>query len=137
MSLKAWKDIYPEAEVIGPQGLEIKNTSVKFDFLFTPDNLERTFGDHEIVAHYFPGYASREIAFLHVSTKTLLNADLAENLPAKEQYSETNEDPASGFWTKLFIKMFSPDNWIHNFVIWNVFSKDKQYILGDKADSGR
>jgi hypothetical protein len=71
---------------------------------------------------------SREIAFLHVATKTLLNADLAENLPAKEQYSETNEDPASGFWTKLFIKMFSPDNWIHNFVIWNVFSKDKQYV---------
>ena len=129
MSLHAWKELYPDAEVIGPQGLEVKNTSVKFDFLFTPEELDKTFGDGEIIAHYFPGYDSKEIAFLHVPTRTLLNADLAENLPAKEQYSESSEDPTKGFWTGLFIKMFSPDNWIHNFVIWHVFSKDKKYVL--------
>ena len=127
MSLKEWKDLYPEAEVIGPQGLDVKFAEVKFDFLFTPDQLDRTFGDDEIIAHYFPGYDSREIAFLHVPSKTFLNADLAENLPGKEQYSQSGVDPASGFWTGLFIKMFSPNNWIHNFVIWHVFSKDKTY----------
>ena len=129
MSLKEWKDLYPEAEVIGPQGLDVNLPEVKFDFLFTPEQLDRTFGNDEIIAHYFPGYASKEIAFLHVPSKTLLNADLAENLPAKEQYSQSGVDPASGFWTGLFIKMFSPNNWIHNFVIWHVFSKDKTYEL--------
>ena len=127
MSLKEWKDLYPEAEVIGPQGLDVKVPNVKFDFLFTPDDLNHTFGEDEIIAHYFPGYDSKEIAFLHVPSKTLLTADLAENLPANEQYSQSGLDPASGFWTGLFIKMFSPNNWIHNFVIWHVFSKDKTY----------
>jgi hypothetical protein len=129
MYLKDWKDLYPEAEVIGPQGLDVNLPAVKFDYLFTPDNIDRTFGNNEIVAHYFPGYDSKEIAFLHVPSKTMLNADLAENLPANEQYSQTSEDPASGFWTRLFIKMFSPNNWIHNFVIWYVFSKDKKYAI--------
>ena len=126
MSLKQWKDIYPDAQVIGPQGLDInlKNT-VKFDFLFTPDNLDMTFGDGEMIAHYFPGYESKEIAFLHVPSKTMLNADLAETLPATEQYSQSGENATTGFWTGLFIKMFSPNNWIHDFVIWYVFSKDK------------
>jgi hypothetical protein len=125
MSLKAWKDLYPDVEVIGPQGLEVKNTSVKFDFLFTSEDLDRTWGDGEIVAHYFPGYASKEIAVLHVPTRTFFNADLAENLPAKEAYSATKEDPTSGFKTWLFMKMFSPDNWIHNFVLGHVFGKNK------------
>jgi hypothetical protein len=126
MSLKQWKDIYPDAQVIGPQGLDVnlKNT-VKFDFLFTPDNLDMTFGDGEMIAHYFPGYESKEIAFLHVPSKTMLNADLAETLPATEQYSQSGENATTGFWTGLFIKMFSPNNWIHDFVIWYVFSKDK------------
>jgi hypothetical protein len=129
MSLKAWKDLYPEAELIGPQGVEVKVTDLKFDFLFTDDKLERSFGSNEIVAHFFPGYDSKEVAFLHVPTKTLLNADLAENLPAREQFSLSGVDPESGFWTSLFIRMFSPNNWVHNFVIWHVFAKDKTYVL--------
>ncbi len=129
MSLKEWKDLYPEAEVIGPQGLDVNLPEVKFDFLFIPEQWDRTFGNDEIIAHYFPGYDIKEIAFLHVPSKTLLNADLAVNLPAKEQYSQSGVDPASGFWTRLFIKMFSPNNWIHNFVIWHVFSKDKTYEI--------
>jgi len=93
--------------------------------------LDRTFGDDEVVAHYFPGYVSKEIAFLHVPSKSLLNADLAENLPAKEAYSTGDEDPTGGFFTGLFIKMFSPNNWIHNFVIWRVFAKDKTLMIRD------
>ena len=131
MYLKAWKDLYPDAEVIGPQGLDVTLPSVGFDYLFTQENLDRTFGDNEIVARFFPGYESKEIAFLHVPSKTLLNADLAENLPSTEQYSKTGENAASGFWTGLFVKMFSPNNWIHNFVIWHVFSKDKTYSLSE------
>jgi hypothetical protein len=128
MSLKEWKTAYPDAEVIGPQGLDVTLKDLTFDFVFTPEQVDKSFGDNgEIVAHYFPGYTSKEIAFLHVPSKTFLTADLAENLPAKEQYSQSGESAEGGFWTGLFIKMFSPNNWIHNFVIWNVFSKDKTY----------
>ena len=101
-----------------------------FDFQFTPQNIERTFGDNEIVAHYFPGYFSHEIAFLHVPSKTMFNADLADNLPAKEAFSKTNENAESGFRTTLMKKIFSPDNWIHNFVLRHVFTKDKLYVFG-------
>jgi hypothetical protein len=98
---------------------------VKFDFLFTSQNIDRTFGDNELVAHFFPGYASKEIAFLHVPSRTFLNADLAENLPAREAFSQSGVDPVSGWKTSLFIKLFSPGNWLHNFAIWHVFGKDK------------
>lgn len=128
MFLKQWKEAYPDAEVIAPQGIDDKFKDFKVDFTFTPENLDRTFGDNEIQAHYFPGFAVRDIAILHVPSGTLLNADLAENLPAKEQYSQTSEDGASGFWTGVFIKLFSPNNWLHNFAIWNVFAKDKEYV---------
>jgi hypothetical protein len=139
MYLKDWKGVYPEAEVIGPQGLDANlNGAVKFDFLFTPQTLDKSFGDGdgEVIAHYFPGYDSKEIAFLHAPSKTMLNADLAETLPAKEQYSQSGEDATTGFWTKLFIKMFSPNNRLHDFVVWNVFSKDKTYNLPDCPDPG-
>ena len=128
MSLKAWKDLYPDAEVIGPRGLEGKIPNLKFDFQFNPNKLERTFGNNEIIAHYFPGHATNELAFLHVPSKTMFIADLAENLPAKEAFSLTGENPASGFSTALFTKIFSPNNWIHNFVLAYGTTKDKVYI---------
>ena len=126
--MKSWKEAYPEAQLIGPEGLDI---GTKFDLVFTPDNLDQTFGDNEILAHYFPGSANKDIAFLHVPSKTLLNADLVFNLPAKEQYSQTEIDPTSGFWTQFFIKIFTPHNWIHNFAVWYVFTKDKVAMKRD------
>jgi hypothetical protein len=127
MSLSEWKKAYPAAEVIGPKGLETAHPEIKFDYLFTADKLDRTFGDNEITAHFFPGFKSKEIAFLHVHSKTFLNADLAENLPAKEAYSTSGVDPTSGFQTGLFIKMFSPNTFLHNFVLQG-FVKDKAYV---------
>lgn len=124
MSLGEWKTAYPDAEVIGPKGLDTSHPEIKFDFLFTESQLERTFGDNEITAHFFPGFKSKEIAFLHIHSKTFLNADLAENLPAKEAYSTSDVDPTSGFRTGLFMKMFSPNNWLHN-VFLGVFVEDK------------
>jgi len=129
--LKAWKEVYPQAEILGPQGLEKNLKDLKLDFEFTPEKLERTFGNNEIIAHYFPGYASKEVAILHVPSKTLLNGDLAVNLPAREAFSRSDVDPVSGWKTSLFLKIFSPNNWIHNFAIWHLFSKDKAYVSAD------
>jgi hypothetical protein len=124
MSLSEWKTAYPDAEVIGPKGLDTAHPEIKFDYLFSADSLDRTFGDNEITGHFFPGFKSKEIAILHVPSKTFFNADLAENLPAKEAYSTSGVDATSGFQTGLFIKMFSPNNWLHNFVL-GVLVEDK------------
>ena len=128
MSLKAWKDVYPEAEVIGPQELDSIAEDLTFDFMFTPETLERTFGNNEIIAHYFPGYASKEVAFLHVPSKSLLNGDLAENLPANEAFSLSGISAPTGWQTRLFLKLFGPNNWLHNFAIYHILSKDKVYV---------
>ena len=132
MSLKAWKQAYPEATVIGPKPLADKLTDVKFDIVMTPEHLDEGFGDDEILIHYFPGYFSFEIAVLHVASGSFFNADLAECLPALEAFSKTPEvDPKTGFKTHLFMKMFSPHNWLHEFVLGNVLAKDKNAMKRD------
>jgi hypothetical protein len=126
MSLKAWKDLYPEALIIGPANLVPKVHDVKFDFTFTPERLDGAFGDNEILVHFFPGYFSKELSFLHVPTGTFFNADLADNLPAFEAFSKTDVDPTKGFWTALFMKIFSPHNFIHNAFYLHYFTIDKK-----------
>ena len=125
MSIPEWKKAYPEAQVIGPKGVDEKLPDIKFDYLFTQAELDKTFGENEVQAHLFPGYFHAEIAFLHVPSKTFLNADLAENLPATEQFSASGDNATSGFLTGVFIKMFSPHNWLHNFLVLHAFTKDK------------
>ena len=125
LSIPEWKKAYPEAQVIGPKGVDEKLPDIKFDYLFTEAELDKTFGDNEIQTHSFPGYFHAEIGFLHVPSKTFLNADLAENLPATEQFSTSGVDATGGFLTWVFIKMFSPHNWFHNFLLLHGFTKDK------------
>lgn len=36
---------------------------------------------------YFPGFRNKDVAFLHVPSRTLIQADLLFNLPATEQVS--------------------------------------------------
>lgn len=39
----------------------------------------------QIKACYFSGFQNQDVAFLHVQSKTLIEADLLFNLPGKEQ----------------------------------------------------
>jgi hypothetical protein len=123
--LKTWHEAYPESEVIGPDALTQKAKDQKFDFVFTSDVIDRTFGENEVKAHYFPGHRFKEILFLHVPSGSIFNGDAAENLPSTEAFSKTSLDPTTGFMTKLISKMFSPNNWLHNFATQYVFTVDK------------
>lgn len=123
--MKSWKDLYPEAEVIGPDALVPKVKDQPFDFVFTSDVIDRTFGENEVKAHYFPGHLFKEIIFLHVPSGSMFNGDAAENLPATESFSKTSENPTSGLMTKFLSKTFRPNNWLHNFAIQHVFAADK------------
>jgi hypothetical protein len=48
-------------------------------------------GPPQLKLQYFPGHVNKEIAVLHMPTKTLVEADLYFNLPPTEQYSKTSQ----------------------------------------------
>lgn len=138
LHLTAWKKAYPDAEVIGPEGLWEKRQSVPefkdtpFQHVFTkeknttqggPQKISDEF-DAEFDKEYVHGHGSRELIFLHKPSKTLIEADLLFNLPAREQYSRTNEAPNSGILTRFVIPLLSttpPATW-HKRFAWYILS---------------
>ena len=112
--LGPWSQEYPDASVIGPEGLPEKREAdpatrgTKFSHVFTAGNkrdmkISPEF-DAEFSYEYFNSHQNRELVFLHKPSGTLIQADLMFNLPATEQYSKTKpfEDPTAGFMNRLF-----------------------------------
>lgn len=104
MSLGEWHQAYPQAKVIGPEGLAEKRASQKkehvpFSTIFTQtnkhalrvgDDFDRDF-DYE----YVGSHVNREIVVHYRPDRTLIQADLIFNLPAIEQYSRVNNNKTS------------------------------------------
>ncbi|EEP78851.1 conserved hypothetical protein [Uncinocarpus reesii 1704] len=115
-----WKAAFPDAKVIGPEGLQekreknvkTKDTS-KVDFVFTPKNRHNpdTFPEFnaEFETQYLPSHPNREIVVFHKPTKTLLQADLFFNLPATQQYEKERGGATQGILTKLFLPVWSTE----------------------------
>lgn len=111
IQLTPWKEAFPDAEIIAPEGLWEKRQSVpeykdtKFDHIITKhtrhekQSISEEF-DAEFEMEYVYGHPSRELVFLHKPSCTLIEADLLFNLPAREQYSKTQDGP-SGLLTKI------------------------------------
>ena len=59
--------------------------------------------DAEFDVEYVGSHANKELVLCHKPDRTLIEADMMFNLPAREQFSRTGEDPTSGALTKLFI----------------------------------
>lgn len=107
-----WSRKYPNAEVIGPEGLPEKresdeaNKGIKFSHVFTKSNKrDLKIGpefDAEFEYEYFDAHQNKELVFLHKPSKTVIEADLVFNLPAHEQYSKQPGGATSGIFTKLF-----------------------------------
>ena len=106
--LKQYADAYPQAKVIGVLGLEEKNKDVKFQGLYGVDPQGTKYGfedevclsmqfvsrranelidsacsTEQISARFFSTFPNRDVAFFHKDSKTMINADLLFNLPAK------------------------------------------------------
>jgi len=112
-----WKKAYPQAVVIGVEGLPDKRKDVNFDYVFTKDEsltLPQSFTD-EFDAVYFPGFVNKDLVVYHRPTKTLLEADLLFNLPAHEQYSKSTKNPKSGV-TFLFNALTWQSTWSKRFL---------------------
>jgi len=109
--LGPWHEAFPNAKVIGPDGLPEKrkkqnNEPVPFAVVYTDANKATLTVDPEFDAEfdveYFGGHMNKELVFLHKPSKTLIQADLLFNLPATEQFSKAGGDATSGILTKLF-----------------------------------
>ncbi|KAI1001381.1 hypothetical protein K3495_g6819 [Podosphaera aphanis] len=119
--LSSWSSAYPKARVIGMEPLAQKRialnrtdptiTLLDWSTLFTSQNKrEITISpefDAEFDYEYIDGHINRELVFVHKPTKTLIEADLLFNLPATEQYSRSDEDPAGGLFSKAVKKLDS------------------------------
>ncbi|KAF8886131.1 hypothetical protein BD779DRAFT_1673311 [Infundibulicybe gibba] len=91
-----YKRAYPEAKVIGVEPLvaKKKKQGLVLDGAYGADPPETLYGfEEEIKACYFSGFSSKDVAWFHVATKTLIQADLLFNLPGYEQYSKVKKSP--------------------------------------------
>ncbi|PYH98487.1 hypothetical protein BO71DRAFT_395266 [Aspergillus ellipticus CBS 707.79] len=140
LHLKSWKEAFPDAAIIAPEGLWEKrqsNPQTKdagpFEHVFRkdaqgPQSISEEF-DAEFETEYVHGHPSRELVFYHRPSRTLIEADLLFNLPAREQYSKSKESATSGLLTKIVSPLMSansPATWQKRFV-WYVLSS------GDRA----
>ena len=113
--LSEWAAAYPSAKLLGVDGLPEKRQKSKetagtrFEHVWTQKNkldmkVDPEF-DREFNVEYVGSHANKELVFCHKPDRTLIEADMMFNLPAKEQYSRTGEDPSGGWLTRLFIGM--------------------------------
>ncbi|KAF5352157.1 hypothetical protein D9758_009199 [Tetrapyrgos nigripes] len=110
--LSEFKRAYPDAKLIAPQGAteNVADKSLKFDGVWGRDPPDTMYGFEEEIKHcYFSGFINKDVAFLHVESKTLIEADLLFNLPPKEQYSQS---PSSGQVPGF--SNFGPSSWLHS-----------------------
>ena len=116
--LGPWHKAYPQAKLIGPEGLAEKRASrkkkdeaVPFSTVFARaakrdlrvgDDFDRDF-DYE----YVDGHPNRELVFFHRPDRTLIQADLLFHMPATEQYSRTGVSATAGLPSSLFARAMS------------------------------
>ncbi|KAF9894556.1 hypothetical protein FE257_006441 [Aspergillus nanangensis] len=138
----SWKDAYPDAEILAPEGLlekrqsspEYKNTP--FQHIFRKeDGGKRSISpefDKEFETEYVYGHQSRELVFLHKRSLTLIEADLLFNLPAREQYSRTGESATSGCFTSMISPLLSaqpPATWQKRFQWYLLSGADRRAYI--------
>ena len=134
--LGPWHAAYPNATVIGVEGLPEKrasqqNENVPFGVVFTKKDkshqkVDEAF-DQDFDYEYFDAHMNREIIFNYKPERTLIEADALYNLPATEQYSKAGVSAESGTLTKVFNFFQNTAGtaiWQKRFM-WYVAAKDK------------
>lgn len=133
-----WANAYPQAEVIGMEGLPEKREKdpatkgIKFSHVFTQSNkkdmrISEEF-DNEFEYEYMHSHSNQELVYYHKPSKTMIQADFIFNLPAHEQYSKSAESATSGIITKLANSLMNTRNdiiWQRRFVWYFAGSKDR------------
>ncbi|KAG8857994.1 hypothetical protein FRB96_005485 [Tulasnella sp. 330] len=136
LNLKDFHKAFPEAKVIGVEGLEQKPTlaEVKFSGLYGKDPEGTMYGyEDEISACYFSAFKNKDVAFCHKASKTLIEADLVFNLPPREQYSKSKESPLG--WIP-FLSYVAPFTVAHPFLTAQLVSDNEVTKVHAKTVNG-
>lgn len=112
MALKAWKDKFPKALIIGPEELKEKKKAegLDIDIAFKPEEGNKLLSGAALAAVgfpkelvdtfdavYLPSHANKEVMLYHKPSETLLEADAIFNTPSNEQYKDSDVNP-KGSW---------------------------------------
>ncbi|GJE95024.1 hypothetical protein PsYK624_112030 [Phanerochaete sordida] len=102
--LGEFKKQYPSAKMFAPEEAIQKKTKegLAFDGSWGKDPEGTLYGfESEIQHRFLAGHQNKEVVFFHPASKTLIEADLLLNMPAREQYSKTSSSgniPLIGGW---------------------------------------
>jgi len=103
-----------------------KDEDIKFDGSWGKDAPGTKYGfEDDIKWCFFPGFMTKEVAFFHKNSKSLIEADLLFNLPPKEQYSRSNK-----MTFHLLTGRFNPWSYAHKRAVWSLGS-DKEAMKRD------
>lgn len=118
LHITAWKNAFPQAEILAPEGLWEKRQSnpefkdTPFQHVFKKDGNPKSISeefDAEFQTEYIYGHGSRELVFLHRPSRTVIEADVLFNLPANEQYSKSADGKPMNFLTRLVLPLLRTD----------------------------
>ncbi|KAL2883972.1 hypothetical protein SGCOL_000610 [Colletotrichum sp. CLE4] len=144
--ISEYKAAYPQAKIIGPDGLPQKrakqtgdpkiNTADEFFVVFKDGAEKRSVTitpefDADFEYEYVDAHANKELVFYFKPERVLIQADLLFNLPPREQYSKAPEgerDTSSGFGNKLFGGLQTTEGdvkWVKRFQWYVMSSKDR------------
>lgn len=119
-----WKQAYPGAKIIGPEGLPEKRAkqaptdpkigTEEFDVVFrAADKLSTKIDDEfdrDFAYEYVDAHPNKELVFCYRPDRVLIEADLLFNLPADEQYSRCSaEEKKAGLAARLFMSAQSTE----------------------------
>jgi len=114
--LGEFKKAYPDAKLIAVEEAIQKHQGedIKFDGSWGKDAPDTKYGfEDDIKWCFFPGFTTKEVAFFHKDSKSLIEADLLFNLPPKEQYSKSKK-----MTFPLLSGFINPWSYAHKRVVW-------------------
>jgi len=124
--LGEFKKEYPDAKLIAVEDAIQKRQDLSFDGSWGKDAPDTKHGFEDSIQHcYFSGFGNKDVAFLHTTSKTLIQADLLFNLPATEQYSKSKLSAKFPFFGSI-----GPNSWAQKHMVWNLGS-DKEAMKRD------
>ncbi|OSD02699.1 hypothetical protein PYCCODRAFT_1452177 [Trametes coccinea BRFM310] len=123
-----YKKQYPDAKLIAVDEAAKKKAKegLKFDGAWGADPASTRYGFEGDVQHcYFSGFKNKDVAFFHPKSRTMIEADLLFNLPAREQYSKTGSPGYFPIFGNL-----NPYSWAHKRFAWSL-GVDKEAMKRD------
>ncbi|KAI0634788.1 hypothetical protein C8Q77DRAFT_1253637 [Trametes polyzona] len=114
--LGEYKKQYPDAKVIAVEEAAQKKAKegLKCDGAWGADPPGTKYGFEQDYS-YFSGFKNKDVAFFHPASKSLIEADLLFNLPAREQYSMTGSSGKFPIFGTL-----NPYMWLHKKFAWTL-----------------